>query len=313
MSLRNAKPISQIAIIGVGQVGAAAAYALILQSVASELLLVDVKMDLRDSQARDLSDVCYSCNSETRVRAATHQEASQSDIVVVTVGSKFSTGETSVQYMYQKISIIRSVVNTMKPFKSDAILLLVANPVDLLTSIAQELSGLPRCQVLGSGTFLDSVRIRGLLAEKTGVAANSIDLYVVGVHGDSQVVPWSDAIIGGVPIQKLIPLNTLDYDKLIGECKSRTQKIIHAKGTTPFGIGSVISNIASSILSDKRNICPISHFQPEWGCCFSLPVVLGRAGIIKTMQMPMNSGERAALEESVKALKGTMEKIHEDH
>jgi malate/lactate dehydrogenase len=93
MSSRNAKLISQIAIIGVGQVGAAAAYALILQSVARELLLVDVKMDLRDGQARDLSDVCYSCNSETRVRAATHQEASQSDIVVITVGSKYSTGK----------------------------------------------------------------------------------------------------------------------------------------------------------------------------------------------------------------------------
>lgn len=135
----------------------------------------------------------------------------------------------------------------------------------------------------------------------------------MGVHGDSQVVPWSNAIIGGVPIQKLIPLNTLDYGKLIKECKTRTQQIVLAKGTTPLGIGSVVSNICSSILSDKRSVCPISHFQPEWGCCFSLPVVLGRAGIIKTVQMPMNSDERAALDESVKALKGTMEKVHEDH
>jgi L-lactate dehydrogenase len=191
----HGKPISRIAIIGVGQVGAAAAYAIILHSLASELLLVDIKTQLRNGQVNDLSDVSYSCNSKTRVRAATHQEARHSDIVVITAGSKYSTGkkslrrrlvgrnlnhmrsnshvgETSTQHIYQKVSIIRSIINEMKPFRSDTILLVVANPVDLLTSLAHELSDLPASQVLGSGTFLDSVRIRNLLAETTGVRAH---------------------------------------------------------------------------------------------------------------------------------------------
>jgi L-lactate dehydrogenase len=191
----HGKPISRIAIIGVGQVGAAAAYAIILHSLASELLLVDIKTQLRNGQVNNLSDVSYSCNSKTRVRAATHQEARHSDIVVITAGSKYSTGkkslrrrlvgrnlnhmrsnshvgETSTQHIYQKVSIIRSIINEMKPFRSDTILLVVANPVDLLTSLAHELSDLPASQVLGSGTFLDSVRIRNLLAETTGVRAH---------------------------------------------------------------------------------------------------------------------------------------------
>ncbi|GLI72317.1 hypothetical protein PoHVEF18_000487 [Penicillium ochrochloron] len=256
----HGKPISRIAIIGVGQVGAAAAYAIILHSLASELLLVDIKTQVRNGQINDLSDVSYSCNSKTRVRAATHQEARHSDIVVITAGSKYST---------------------------DTILLVVANPVDLLTSLAHELSDLPASQVLGSGTFLDSVRIRNLLAETTGVAANSIDLYVVGVHGDSQVVAWSDATIAGIPINESLPLSTLSRDELS-------------------------NSICSSILSDKRNVRPISHFQPEWGCCFSLPVVLGRAGVIKKIQMPLDNDERAALDESVKDLRTKFERINED-
>ncbi|CEO60966.1 hypothetical protein PMG11_05398 [Penicillium brasilianum] len=308
----HGKPISRIAIIGVGQVGAAAAYAIILHSLASELLLVDIRTQLRNGQVNDLSDVSYSCNSKTSVRAATHQEARDSDIVIITAGSNYSIGETSTQHIYQKVSIIRSIINEMKPFRSDSILLVVANPVDLLTSLAYKLSDLPASQVLGSGTFLDSVRIRNLLAETTGVAANSIDLYVVGVHGDSQVVAWSDATIAGIPINKSLPLGTLSRDELSSECKNRSRIIIQEKGSTPLGIGSIIYSICSSILSDKRNVRPISHFQPEWGCCFSLPVVLGRAGIIKKIEMPLSNDERAALDESVKDLRNKFERINED-
>lgn len=184
--------VSRIAIIGVGQVGTAAAYSIILASLATELLIVDVNKDLRDSQVFDLCDVSYCSNSQTTVRAATHQEARESDIVVITAGSKYNRGkkshhmwlieymcdhdgsdgglgETTVQHMYKKISIIRSIVEEMKPFKSDTILLVVANPVDLLTFFAYELSGLPASQVLGSGTFLDSLRVRNLLAQEIKV------------------------------------------------------------------------------------------------------------------------------------------------
>ncbi|KAJ1715697.1 hypothetical protein NYO67_2130 [Aspergillus flavus] len=214
MPLGENSTLPQIAIIGVGQVGAAAAYALILDSVPSELLLVDVSVDVRDSQVRDLSDTTYTANSLTRVRAATYREASQSDIVVITAGSKYPRGETSLQHMYRKIAILRNIIQAMKPFRPDTIILVVANPVDLLTSIAQGLSGLPASQVMGSGTFLDSVRLRGLLAEQTGVAVSSIDIYTLGVHGDSQVVAWSIATIGGIPIDEVLPPDTLDRGNL---------------------------------------------------------------------------------------------------
>ncbi|KAL2256632.1 hypothetical protein VTK26DRAFT_1380 [Humicola hyalothermophila] len=170
MASQGSKPTtSRIAIVGAGQVGGAVAYALILGAVARELLLVDVRVDLRDAQVRDLSDVAYAAGGSVRVRAATHHDAGQCDMVVITAGSKYSLGETSIQHMHRNVSVIRTVVTAMRPLRPDAIVLVVSNPVDLLTSVAQELSGLPKFQVLGSGTFLESVRLRGLLADKARV------------------------------------------------------------------------------------------------------------------------------------------------
>ncbi|KAK4233008.1 lactate/ malate dehydrogenase [Achaetomium macrosporum] len=312
MSAGNTMPSSRIAIVGVGQVGAAAGYALILGSVASELLLVDVKVDLRDGQVRDLSDVAYSINSNTRIRGATHHEAGQCDIVVITAGSKSSIGETNIQHTHRNVSIIRSIVTAMTPFRTDTIVLIVSNPVDLLTSIAQELSRLPKFQVFGSGTFLDSVRLRGLVADKAKIAASSVQLSVVGVQGDSQVVAWSTATINGMPIDKFLAPDAFPYADLANECKHRSESIIRAKGATPFGIGSIVSSICSSILVDRGDVRPISHFQPEFGCCFSMPVVLGRKGVARTVEMPLVKDELADIAKSAKRLRDTLERIRRD-
>lgn len=190
MSTVGGKPFSRIAVIGVGEVGGAAAFALIISSIARELLLVDINTTLRDGQVRDLSDVAYSSNSVTRVRAATHHEAGQCDIVVITAGSKSVLGKKSLlpnlhvpdvdprppgqpnlERVYRNVSIIRNVVDAMKPIRQDAIVVVVSNPVDLATTLVLELSKLPQSQVLGAGTFLDSVRIRGMIADEIGVRA----------------------------------------------------------------------------------------------------------------------------------------------
>ncbi|KAH7216378.1 hypothetical protein DER44DRAFT_857389 [Fusarium oxysporum] len=305
--------VSQIAIVGVGQVGGATAYSIILTSFVSELLLVDLDIDLRDGQVRDLSDVAYSCNSNTRVRAASHHEAAEADIVVITAGSKHMIGQTTIDHTSRNMSIVREVVETMKPFRSDTILLVVSNPVDLLTSLAHEISGLPTSQVLGSGTFLDSVRLRGLMAMRAGIAANSIDIHVLGVHGNSQVVAWSAATVAGVPINTSIPPNILDRVELADECKHWSQSIIRAKGSTPFGLGSIVSSLCASIFLDKRNVRPVSHFQPDFGCYFSLPAVIGKKGVMSTIQMTLDSDEEAHIAKSAKELSETIDWIHRNY
>ncbi len=144
------------------------------------------------------------------------------------------------------------------------------------------------------------------------MAASSIQLSVLGVHGDSQVVAWSAATINGIPLHTVLPPDGFRHDELEEECKKRAESILYAKGATPFGIGSVVASICATILFDRGDVRPISHFQPDFGCCFSLPVILGRKGIMKTIKVPLETEENAAIARSAKRLKDTMERI-KDH
>ncbi|KAL4819008.1 lactate dehydrogenase/glycoside hydrolase [Aspergillus spinulosporus] len=217
-----------------------------------------------------------------------------------------------MDYLYHNTSIVRSIINEMKPFRSDTILLIIANPVDLMTSLAKELSGLPPAQVLGSGTFLDSIRLRGLLADETGLAPNSLDLYVLGTHGDSAVPAWSCAAVGGVPLEKALGLEKRVEESLVEECKHRSQNIVRAKGVTAFGIGSIVCSICVSVLLDRHNVRPVSHYQPQHGCCFSLPAVLGRKGIVQTVPVPLSAVEQEGIAQSVGALKSMLDRVQEE-
>jgi L-lactate dehydrogenase len=169
-SFKTSKLTTRVAVVGVGDVGAAIAFACIMNHVAGEVLLVDVKETFRDAQVLDLGDAAL--RGSPSVRAASYAEAGQCDVVVVTAGAKQKPGESRLQLIGRNIRILSTVIEGMKPFKRDAILLLVANPVDVLTCFAQEIAGLPREQVIGSGTFLDSIRLRGLLAQEAQVGGN---------------------------------------------------------------------------------------------------------------------------------------------
>lgn len=230
---------------------------------------------------------------------------------------------------HKNISTLKSVIDSMKPyFRPDTILLVVANPVDTLTSIALEFSGLPRSQVIGSGTFLDSVRLRGLLADKAAVRshpqflphspanrfhrqvnANSIDVFVLGVQGESQFVAWSAATFGGAPLDKALPLTPADRARLADECKAVSRAIIQEKGAISFGIGATVSNICASIFADDREVRPVSHFQPELGCCLSLPAVLGRKGALRTVPLELSEEEQATLTATAKELKANIDRL----
>lgn len=134
---------------------------------------------------------------------------------------------------------------------------------------------------------------------------------MLGVHGDNQVVGWSLATIGGVPIHTSLPSSAINRAELEKECKQRSQDIIEAKGTMPFGIGSAVSSICASILFDKRNVRAVSHYQPDYGCCLSMPVILGRKGIVGTIKMPLSSGEETAIADSANTLRATISRIRE--
>ncbi|EWG55465.1 L-lactate dehydrogenase [Fusarium verticillioides 7600] len=321
---------SRVAIVGVGEVGGAVAYNLTLNSMASELLLVDLDLSVRNAQIEDLCDVTYSTNSSTRVRPATYREAAQCDLVVITAASKHMLGQTTVDYTSRNTSMIREVMEAMKPFRADTVLLIVANPVDLLTSLAKEMSGLPPSQVIGTGTALDTYRLRGMAASRALVSGRcdiwttafliqtskvspyTVDAFVVGHHGEHQVVVWSAATIGTIPIEDVKMLNAIDRSRIELICKHRSSQISLGKGSAPFGIASVAANLCCSVMLDKHEMYPVSHFQEEYGCCLSLPAVIGRKGILNTVPLSMNEGENAAVKSSGDLLKASVKSIQRD-
>ncbi len=168
MVFETSRQTTRIAIVGCGDVGAACAFACIMNHVAGEIIMVDIKESFRDAQVLDLADAAY--RGTPSVRAGSYEEAGQCDIIVVTAGAKQRPGESRLELIGRNISILRTVIEGMRPFKRDAILLLVANPVDVLTCFAQEIAGLPKEQVIGSGTSLDSIRLRGRISQKIGVS-----------------------------------------------------------------------------------------------------------------------------------------------
>lgn len=197
----------------------------------------------------------------------------------------------------------------MSPISSHTILLLVANPVDILTYFARKLSGLPESQVLGTGTSLDSARLRGVLAQKAAVSPSSIDAYVLGEHGDTQFIAWSTASIGSTPLRLALPNKLTDEFKsdIANHTRGAAGAIIAAKGCTAYGIGNVAASICKYILYDSRTVRPLSFYQPKLGCCLSMPAVIGRKGIVREMPIELDDGEQKSLEDCAEGLRAVIE------
>jgi L-lactate dehydrogenase len=297
---------TRVAVIGAGSVGATISYALLLQKISSEIILVDIVEEIVQGQVADLSDANFI--SSTQVRSGTFQEAGQCDIIVITAGAKQKPSETRVELIERNYKILENVIKSMQPIKPSAILLLVANPVDILTYIAQKLSGLPKKQVIGSGTFLDSARLRLKISSLIGVAENAVHAYVLGEHGDSQFIAWSSAHVGGKPLLEFSDLKNIDKDEIAKEISGKAYNIIKLKGATYFGIAGCVSSLVQCIILNQKHVRPLSTYIEKYGCVLSMPVVLGSNGIEKMIEVYLNSDEKAQLERSAAALKKICDK-----
>lgn len=292
----------RIAIIGVGKVGAAAAYSIIHRNIASEVLILDVKEDFRNAQIADLCD-STSFGISPRVRAGTWKECGQCDIVVFTAGTNQKAGESRLALLQRNLMVLRTGLEEMKPFKEDTILMMVTNPVDIMTYFALKYSGLPVSQVIGSGTILDTTRLKDCLAQKAEVAPRSVHAYVVGEHGDSQTIAWSNITIGGIPMDQVLPLDIEERSSVAEFIRFKADRLNKVKGETSFGIGGAVSTLCSAILLDERSIHPVSHFQKDYGICFNKPAVVGRHGIQRSLGLQLSDAEQASLEKSAAKLK----------
>lgn len=306
-------PPNRVAVIGCGNVGATSAYALITNGVARELVLIDKDERRTEGEAMDLQHAVPLARP-VRVWAGDYQDAARAQIVVIAAGVSSHPGETRLDLLSRNVVVVRDCVQKLMAEGFDGIILMTTNPVDVLAQVAQEESGLPPKRVISSGTVLDSARLRSLLGSALGIEARSVHAYIIGEHGDSEVAAWSAATVAGVPLREYCAaFDEISFDEILARVRHAAPEIIRCKGYTSFAIASCVSRICEAILRDECSVLPVStmttgQYRIE-GVYLSLPCIVGRAGVERVIELPLNEEERSGLQRSAEILACTFETV----
>lgn len=301
----------QIGIIGTGMVGSAIAYTLANDGNAEKLILIDANKERAIAEAMDISH-STPFTFGAKVIAGDYKDLKEAGIIIITAGANQKPGETRLDLLEKNVSIFKSIIPEVVKYAPNAILLIAANPVDIMTEVTLKLSGFPKNRVLGTGTVLDSARFRSILGNHLGISPKSIHANVIGEHGDSEVLLWSGAVAGTSCVERIAKETDKVLDSVIkgsidNEVRNSAYTIIKGKGSTYFGIASATQYIVSSIISDKHAILNVSsHHDNGLGgynnICYSMPSVVSKNGVETALMPEMCDDEREALIKSVKTL-----------
>lgn len=300
----SGKP-SKIAVVGAGAVGTAIAYACAIRGVARDIALYDINHAKAVAEALDMAHGIQFTPIGSIVGSSDLEVIRGADVVIVTAGAKQKPGQTRIELAESTVNLMRTIVPDLMNVAPDAVYMYVTNPVDVVTYVALKISGAPRQQVFGSGTVLDTSRLRYLVSLETGVATQNIHAYVTGEHGDSQVTLWSAAEIGNVPLTEWGPTlsgRRFDQelrDEISEEVVKSAYRIIEGKGATNYAIGLAAANIARAVLSDESRVLTISSLLEDWqgisDVCMAAPTIVGRAGAGRVLRPPLTEEELSGL------------------
>ncbi len=308
----------KVVVVGAGDVGASFAYALAQDGVASEIALLDARPGQAEGQALDMAHGLPFL-TPTHIHAGDSKDYSNADVIVITAGVKQRPGESRLNLLERNAAIMRSIMDEIAAQDSKAVVVVVSNPVDILTYVAQEHSGWPRERILGSGTVLDSARFRYLLSRHCGVDVRNMHAYILGEHGDSEVAAWSMTHVAGMKMT--------DYCAICGECESwektrdeiveqvrrSAYHIIDYKGSTCYGIGLALVRIVGAILRDEHSVLTVScRLEGEYGIhdvCLSVPCVVSRKGIQRVIGGSLTEAEQQGLFNSATVLRNTLNEL----
>ncbi len=305
--VKATQPQRKVAIIGAGSVGSTIAYACLIRGVGKTIALYDLDAEKVRSQVLDLNQGIQFVPVANVVGSDDIAVTADADIVVITAGAKQKQGQTRLELASVNVEMCRTLLPMLATMSPNAIFLLVTNPVDVLTYAALRLSGLPAGRVLGSGTVLDSSRLRLLLAQHCGVAVQSVHAFIVGEHGDSEVPLWSRAAIGPVPLAQWSmpgqsPLNEETRRKIAGWVVHAAEDIIRGKGATNYAIGLATARIIEAVLDDEGSVLPVSSLlDGQYGIsdvCLSLPSIVNNSGVDTVLVPPLSPEETAGLRRS---------------
>ena len=301
----------KIAIVGAGAVGSHVASSLLLKNIRGHIFLIDKNQECETGQVLDLRDTTmFACGD---ISQGEFSDCRDADIVVLTAGAAQKPGETRMQLVERNVAILRSIKSEIGNLKKSALVIVVANPVDILTFIAVREFGLNPKQVFGSGTLLDTARLRWHIGQIENVHPSSVAGFVLGEHGQSEFCAWSTVQVGGLPITQIPKFSKKKLQSLEENVRNEAFQIIAAKGATFFGIGSCVAEIISAILSDAKKCLPLSSaLQGEFdleNVALSLPAILGASGIEKVLQPPLPQDEKGKLAQSAQFLQATLHKF----
>ena len=304
------------AIVGCGFVGSSSAFALMQSGLFSELVLIDVDRNRAEGEAMDIGHG-ISFAQQMKIYAGTYEDVKDAAIIIITAGAAQKPDETRIDLINKNATIMKSVINEIKKQDYTGVLLIVSNPVDILTYIAWKESGYPSNRVIGSGTVLDSGRFRYVLGEHLSVDTRSVHAFIVGEHGDSELAAWSNASVGGLPINDFCELrgyynHTESMNKIFESVKNSAYEIIEKKQATYYGIAMAIKRICQTIVRDEKSILPVSSLVTgEYGIndvVLSLPAIVGKDGVEKIVPIQFNEEELNKLNESAEFLSSVARK-----
>lgn len=301
----------RVMIIGTGNVGASIAFALLNQRTAvKELILTDINTADAEGEAMDLCDALAVAPSWLKIRAGNYSDAKLCDICVLTAGANQKPGETRTDLLEKNTKITSSIVQEIMANGFDGIFLVVSNPMDTLTYLTYQESGLPPERIIGSGTVLDSARLRFKIAGKLDIHPKSVHAYQIGEHGDSEFALWSSANVGGENLVNLLSEN--ERGKIEKYVRNEAYEIIEKKGATHYGIGSCTVQIINCILNDEKRILPISSFDDCTDTYYGFPTVVGRAGAIRRLDLSLTESEGIKLQKSINTIQKILKSIRKD-
>lgn len=299
----------KIVVIGAGNVGEAIAYTLMVRVQANDIVLVDINEDRAKGAALDIAHGT-SFFKQVWVRQGGYEECADAQVIIVTAGIARKPGQTRLELAKTNVSIIKGITENIMKYAENPLIIVVSNPADIMTMAVRQVSGLPSERVIGTGTSLDTARLRHNLSEQLQVNVEDVNAYVLGEHGDSQVPIFSSANIGGCPLEMYASEVgvTLNYQEIAERTKNGGAEVIGLKGATFYGIAMAVSNIVETIMKDDNALLPVAHVLDDsfgdWaGVAVSLPCRIGWNGIVQTHKIPMNEEEKEKMDKSVQILK----------
>lgn len=309
---------NKCAVIGCGFVGASAAFSLAESGLFSEMVLIDAKKEKAEGEAMDIShSVPFS--KPVKIYAGDYCDLAGSSLIIVTAGGAQKPNQTRLDLVKSNVEIFKSIIPNITKYNNNAILLIVSNPVDIMTYVAYKLSGFPTNRVIGSGTVLDTARLKYLLGEHFGIDSRSVHAFIIGEHGDSELAVWSSANVSGIDLKDFCKMcnkcdNSEKLNSFYEDVKNSAYEVIKKKGATYYAIALAVRRISESIIRNEHSVLPVScYIDKHYGIediFIGLPAIVGVNGVEKVLDIPLDEDERNALITSAEKLKEVIKDLN---